>query len=73
MRRSLLFLAAISATLALPAISAAQTAQDAAERQAFFDEIQAPNWLGTDIDHTSIKRQRGGTCWSFSTVAMLCG
>lgn len=71
MRRSLLFLAAISATLALPAVSAAQTAQDAAEREAFFDNIQAPNWLGTDIEHTSIKRQQGGTCWSFSTVAML--
>jgi bleomycin hydrolase len=71
MRRSSLFLAAIAATLALPAVSAAQTAHDADERQAFFDAVQAPNWLGTDIDHTSIKRQRGGTCWSFSTVAML--
>ncbi len=71
MRRSLLFLAAISATLALPAVSSAQATTDMAEREAFFDDIQAPNWLGTDIDHTSIKRQRGGTCWSFSTVAML--
>ena len=71
MRRSLLFLAAISATLALPAVSAAQTTEDMAEREAFFDDIQAPNWLGTDIVHTSIKRQSGGTCWSFATVAML--
>ncbi len=71
MRRAMLFLVAISITLFLPAGSVAQTAPDAAEREAFFDEIQAPNWLGTDIEHTSIKRQQGGTCWSFSTVAML--
>ncbi|MFO7894496.1 MAG: C1 family peptidase [Longimicrobiales bacterium] len=45
--------------------------QDAAERQAFFDQIHAPNWLGTDIAHTSIKSQRGGTCWSFATVSFL--
>ncbi len=54
-----------------PTLATAQRATDAAERQAFFDGIQAPNWLGTDIAHTSIKRQRGGSCWSFSTVAFL--
>jgi len=62
------FLAAILvAVLATPVPAFSQ--QDAAERQAFFDAVQAPNWLGTDIDHTSIKSQRGGSCWSFSTVA----
>jgi bleomycin hydrolase len=49
----------------------AQQDPDAAARQAFFDGIHAPNWLATDIEHTSIKQQRGGTCWSFSTVAFL--
>lgn len=49
--------------------AAAQTAN--AEREAFFDQIHAPNWLGTDILHTPIKRQRGGTCWSFGTVSFL--
>lgn len=42
-----------------------------AERQAFFDAIHVPNWIGTDIAHTSIKSQRGGTCWSFATVSWL--
>jgi bleomycin hydrolase len=37
----------------------------------FFDAVHAPNWLGTDIPHTSIKRQQGGTCWAFATVALL--
>jgi bleomycin hydrolase len=66
------FLAAATVAIFLsPTLATAQRASDAAERQAFFDGIQAPNWLGTDIAHTSIKRQRGGSCWSFSTVAFL--
>ncbi len=69
MRRPSPFMVAIlGAALFLPAALSAQST-DAAEREAFFDDIQAPNWLGTDIDHTPIKRQRGGSCWSFSTVA----
>jgi len=40
-------------------------------QQAFFDAIHAPNYLGTGIAHTSIKRQRGGTCWNFATVSFL--
>jgi bleomycin hydrolase len=64
-------LAALGAAIILwPGLLAAQKSDDA-DRQAFFDEIQAPNWLGTDIAHTSIKQQQGGTCWSFSTVAFL--
>ncbi len=54
--------------LALP-LSAQQP--DAGELQAFFDQIHAPNWLDTDIAHTSVKAQRGGTCWSFATVSFL--
>jgi len=69
--RAHLLAAAAIAALITPAVLPAQSASDAAERQAFFDAIQAPNWLGTDIAHTSIKQQRGGTCWSFSTVAFL--
>ena len=45
--------------------------QTDAELQAFFDQVHAPNWLGTDIAHTPIKAQRGGTCWSFATVSFL--
>ena len=45
--------------------------QSDVERQAFFDQIHAPNWLGTDIAHTSVKAQRGGTCWSFATISFL--
>jgi bleomycin hydrolase len=72
MRHPVRFLAALAvAVLVTPAVLAAQSATEIDERQAFFDEIQAPNWLGTDIDHTPIKRQRGGSCWSFSTVAFL--
>ena len=56
--------------LFLPTVLQAQDVE-MAERQAFFDGIQAPNYLGTDIDHTPIKQQKGGTCWSFSTVALL--
>ncbi len=63
--------AATVAILLSPTPTTAQRATDAADRQAFFDGIQAPNWLGPDIAHTSIKRQRGGSCWSFSTVAFL--
>ncbi len=63
-----LFTSALLFFLALPA--AAQR-PDPAEMQAFFDQIHAPNWLGTDIAHTPIKSQRGGTCWSFATVSFL--
>jgi bleomycin hydrolase len=47
-------------------------AQELPERPGgdFFDAVHAPNWLGTDIAHTSIKRQQGGTCWAFATVAL---
>jgi len=45
--------------------------QDRASMGHFFDSIHAPNWLGTDIAHTSIKSQRGGTCWNFATVSFL--
>ena len=40
-------------------------------QQAFFDAIHAPNYLGTDIAHTPIKRQLGGTCWNFATISFL--
>ncbi|MFP4624824.1 MAG: C1 family peptidase [Gemmatimonadota bacterium] len=59
------------ALLFLCAVPATAQRGNAAEQQAFFDQIHAPNWLGTDIAHTSIKRQRGGTCWSFATVSFL--
>jgi len=68
---------ATTATLAVAAILlavpplAAQVPRNDAERQAFFDGIHAPNWIGTDILHTSIKSQRGGTCWAFSTISFL--
>jgi len=62
-----LFAAILFTSSALPA----QQADQAGSREAFFDQIRAPNWLGTDIPHTSIKQQQGGTCWSFSTVAFL--
>jgi len=66
------FLAAVAvAMLATPSLLTAQSDTAAAEREAFFDDIQAPNWLGADIEHTSIKKQKGGSCWSFSTVAFL--
>jgi bleomycin hydrolase len=39
--------------------------------QAFYDAIHAPNYLGTDIAHTPIKQQIGGTCWDFATVSFL--
>lgn len=66
------FLAAAAvALLATPSFLSAQSETAAAEREAFFDGIQAPNWLGADIEHTSIKKQKGGSCWSFSTVAFL--
>ena len=72
MRNPVRFLAALSVVVfATPALLTAQSETQADERQAFFDEIQAPNWIGTDIAHTSIKKQRGGSCWSFSTVAFL--
>lgn len=65
--RGVLALAGLALFLASPL--AAQ--ESAAEREAFFDQVHAPNWLGTDIAHTSIKAQRGGTCWSFATVSFL--
>lgn len=60
-------LAGLALFLAVPVTAQ----QDAAELQAFFDQVHAPNWLGTDIAHTAIKAQRGGTCWSFATVSFL--
>jgi len=63
--------AVFAALLCAPAVASPQEAQGTADPASFFDQVHAPNWLGTDIPHTSIKRQRGGTCWSFSTVAML--
>lgn len=63
-----ILVAAFAAAVAVPHAAVAQN-PDAADREAFFDGIQAPNWLGTDIEHTPIKQQRGGSCWSFSTVA----
>ncbi len=42
-----------------------------AERQAFWDNIHTPSFLRTDIAHTSIKSQRGGTCWNFATISFL--
>ncbi len=39
--------------------------------QAFYDAIHAPNYLGTDIAHTPIKTQLGGTCWNFATISFL--
>lgn len=61
------------AALAALVVVAPLGAQEAAERpgEEFFDAVHAPNWLGTDIHHTSIKRQQGGTCWAFATVALL--
>lgn len=67
-----LLLAAAAAFLtAAPLAAQSRTAVPNAEREAFFDTIHAPNWIGTDIAHTSIKSQRGGTCWSFATVSWL--
>ncbi|MFC1529186.1 C1 family peptidase [Gemmatimonadota bacterium] len=43
----------------------------AAERQAFWDGIHTPTYLRTDIAHTPIKSQRGGTCWNFATISFL--
>ncbi len=42
-----------------------------AERQAFWDNIHTPSYLRTDIAHTPIKSQRGGTCWNFATISFL--
>lgn len=63
--------AAVAVFLLFPTVARPQEAQGTVDPASFFDGVHAPNWLGTDIPHTSIKRQRGGTCWSFSTVAML--
>ena len=54
-------------------LAAPLAAQESPQRpgEEFFDAVHAPNWLGTDIAHTSIKRQQGGTCWAFATVALL--
>jgi len=62
---------AVAAVLATPPVASAQQRPDPAQLEVFFDTIRAPNWLGTDIEHTSIKQQKGGSCWSFSTVAFL--
>ena len=71
MRIRALSLAVLSTLLCAPAVASPQDVQSTTDPASFFDQVHAPNWLGTDIPHTSIKRQRGGTCWSFSTVAML--
>jgi bleomycin hydrolase len=71
MRRYHIICAALAAAVAIPVSASGQEAGEATNPESFFDGVHAPNWLGTDIPHTSIKRQRGGTCWSFSTVAML--
>lgn len=69
-RRVRTFAAGLIAILALPVAGEGQPT-DAATGKTFFDTIHAPNWLGAEIEHTSVKQQRGGTCWSFSTVAFL--
>ena len=71
MRIRVLSLAVFTTLLCAPAVASPQDVQGTTDPASFFDQVHAPNWLGTDIPHTSIKRQRGGTCWSFSTVAML--
>ena len=71
MRIRVLSLAVLATLLCAPAVARPQDVQSTTDPASFFDQVHAPNWLGTDIPHTSIKRQRGGTCWSFSTVAML--
>jgi bleomycin hydrolase len=71
MRIRVLSLAVLATLLCAPAVASPQDVQSTTDPASFFDQVHAPNWLGTDIPHTSIKRQRGGTCWSFSTVAML--
>jgi len=71
MRIRALSLAVLATLLCAPAVASPQDVQSTTDPASFFDQVHAPNWLGTDIPHTSIKRQRGGTCWSFSTVAML--
>ncbi len=49
----------------------AQGSRSQAERAAFFDNIHVPNSIWTDIAHTPIKSQRGGTCWNFATLSFL--
>ena len=61
----------VLSTVLLTALPTAAQNRERAERQAFFDAIHAPNYLGTDIAHTPIKSQRGGTCWCFATVSFL--
>src|SRR5690606_21964477 len=70
-RTRTLLMAAAGLLLALPLTAQITDPAAAARREAFFDAIHVPNWLGTDIAHTSIKSQRGGTCWSFATVSWL--
>ena len=69
--RCLLLGVAAAITCTAPLAAQGRTPVPNAEREAFFDTIHAPNWIGTDIAHTSIKTQRGGTCWSFATVSWL--
>ncbi|MDT8437097.1 MAG: hypothetical protein RRA92_10130 [Gemmatimonadota bacterium] len=62
----------LSGLLALAAVPAVRAqAPVHSDEAAFFDTIRAPNWIGAEVPHTSIKAQRGGTCWAFSTVAFL--
>ena len=72
MRRLTSLTAVAASSLFFASSLAAQSSRmNAAEAEAFFDTIHAPNYLGAEIAHTSIKSQKGGTCWGFSTVAFL--
>jgi bleomycin hydrolase len=74
--RIVLLTAATYALITAPAAAQGRqrvqsTPKTISSQQAFYDAIHAPNYLGTDIAHTSIKRQLGGTCWNFATVSFL--
>jgi bleomycin hydrolase len=69
-RRTASWLLTLLAALLAVSPAAAQN-RDRTEREAFFDAIHAPNYLGTDILHTPIKSQMGGTCWDFATISFL--
>lgn len=70
-RRAPAGLIALSALLLIHAPAFGQGRGNQQDQKAFFDNIHAPNWLRTDIAHTSIKSQRGGTCWNFATISFL--
>jgi bleomycin hydrolase len=69
--RRLLVVAAGAALYAAPLAAQGRRGMPNAQAEAFFDTIPVPNWVGTDIAHTSIKTQIGGTCWDFATVSFL--